>query len=93
MFGEYISSGQGTVDTLHLQDGGTVQVSAVDGDSPYIVARSNPHCHCAHGADKRNARSNGTKDELQIYAFAIGAPLVAGGLSFLLFRALGRTMT
>lgn len=53
MFGEYISSGQGTVDTLHLQDGGTVQVSAVDGDSPYIVTRSNPHCHCAH------ARSNG----------------------------------
>lgn len=48
MFGEYISSGQGTVDTIHLQDGGTVQVSAVDG-------RSNPHCHCAH------ARSNGNE--------------------------------
>ena len=53
MIGGYIPSGQGTVDTIRLQDGRTVRVSAVDGESPYIVARGNPHCHCAH------ARSNG----------------------------------
>ena len=35
MIGEYIPSGQGTVDTIRLQDGRTIQVSAVDG-------RSNP---------------------------------------------------
>ena len=35
MVGEYIPSGQGTVDTIRLRDGRTVRVSAVDG-------RSNP---------------------------------------------------
>ena len=42
MFGEYIPSNSGTVDTLTLSDGRKIEVSAVDGDTPYIVARSNP---------------------------------------------------
>ena len=45
MIGGYIPSGQGTVDTIRLQDGRTVRVSAVDGESPYIVTRSNPAPH------------------------------------------------
>lgn len=51
MFGKYISSGQGAVDTIRLQNGRTVQVSAVDGDSPYIVARSNPGKACTQSTD------------------------------------------
>ena len=66
----YVTSNYGTVDTIHLQDGGTVQVSAVDG-------RSNPHCHCAH------ARSNGTEaanTAIMSFIFAVPAAVLVGGI-------------
>ena len=43
MFGEYIPSNSGTVDTLTLSDGRQIQVSAVDGDTPYIVSGNNAY--------------------------------------------------
>ena len=64
MFGEYIRSGQGTVDTIRLQDGRTVQVSAVDG-------WSNPHCHCAHTRSNLPARPNDIGSEAGV-AMTVG---------------------
>ena len=43
MFGEYIPSNSGTVDTLTLSDGRQIQVSAVDGETPYIVSGNNAY--------------------------------------------------
>ena len=41
-------------------------------------------------ANKRNARSNDASDVI-LHSIGIGVPLLAGGLSFLLFRAYGRS--
>lgn len=41
-------------------------------------------------ANKRNARSNDASEVIG-YSIAIGVPLLTGGLSFLLFRAYGRS--
>lgn len=69
MFGEYIPSNSGTVDTLTLNDGQQIQVSAVDGDTPYIVSRSNGNKSSKIARKQKiaqyfdNSRSNPRRDE------------------------------
>lgn len=73
MLGEYLNSNYGTRGALMLKDGRLVQVSTVDGDSPYIVSGNNPQYPYAH------ARPNGNISNTEFFAISAGV-VIAGGL-------------
>lgn len=88
MFGEYISSHSGTVDTLTLSDGRQIQVSAVDGDTPYIVSGNNAYNYnFAQTVRSNPAFSRQVPQQLEFIEYARGmdgqsvGPQYSGGSS------------
>jgi hypothetical protein len=72
MFGEYIPSNSGTVDTLTLSDGRQIQVSAVDGDSPYIVSGNASNNNFVQAVRSNPAFSRQDPQQVEFIEYARG---------------------
>jgi len=97
MFGEYIPSNSGTVDTLTLSDGRQIQVSAVDGDSPYIVSGNASNSNFVQAVRSNPAFSRQDPQQVEFIEYARGmdgqsaGPQYSGGSSRGVSKSSSRT--
>jgi hypothetical protein len=97
MFGEYIPSNSGTVDTLTLRDGRQIQVSAVDGDTPYIVSGNASNNNFVQAVRSNPAFSRQDPQQVEFMEYARGmdgqsvGPQYSGGSSRGVSKSSSRT--